>query len=84
MNLKGKSFINFGEASLCTKIAKEFEIVNTSKVTFEYNIRLDSSSDISKYMKDFIKISPSKGNLKGGESIKIKVYIVPTFPMDFE
>lgn len=33
-------------------------------------------------MKDFIKISPSKGNLKGGEIVKIKIVIIPTFPME--
>jgi hypothetical protein len=46
---------------------KEFKIENTSKVVFEYTVRLDHTSPRSNFMKKFIGLTPAKGMIKGGE-----------------
>ena len=79
---KNRNFLDIGETFLDSKVTKEFELQNTSKVIFEYTVRLDTSGNRSKYMKDFIKIYPSKGELAGGERIKIRVSVIPGFPCD--
>ena len=81
---KNQNSLNIGNLYVNQKVVKEFELINTSKVIFEYNIRLDTSGENSHFMKDFIKIVPSKGNLEGGESIKIKLFITPALPNKFE
>ena len=77
-----EKFINLREVSINTRILQFFEIENTSKVTFEYSIRLDSNIRNSEFMKKFISIVPARGNIKGGEKTKIRLYIIPGIPDD--
>ena len=80
---KNDKFLDIGETFLDSKVTKEFELQNTSKVIFEYTVRLDpQTGNRSTFMKDFIKIYPSKGELAGGEKIKIKINVIPGFPCD--
>ena len=77
---KNKNFLDAGETYLNHKITRDFEIENTSKVMFDYSLRLDTTGNRSNYMKEFIKIIPSKGSLMGGEKARIKITITPIFP----
>lgn len=76
---KNKNYLDAGDVPLNHKVIKEFEVENTSKVVFDYSIRMESTGPKSTYMKDFIKVVPSKSVLQGGERIKVKVTISPIF-----
>lgn len=75
-----EKFLNLKEVSINSRVLQYFEIENTSKVTFEYSIRIDSSIRYSEFMKNFIKIIPSRGKINGGERAKIRLYIIPGIP----
>ena len=79
---KNKNYLDYGDVPLNHKMIREFEIENTSKVVFDFSIRIESSGPRSPYMKEFIKVVPSKSVLQGGERIKIKVAATPIFPSE--
>jgi hydrocephalus-inducing protein len=56
---KEKNFVDLGQVFLGQVINQEIVLENTSKVPFEYSVRLDLSSDKAQYMKNFIQILPS-------------------------
>lgn len=75
-----EKFINLKEVNINARILQYFEIENTSKVTFEYSIRLDPSIKNSEFMRKFISIVPSRGKIQGGERTKVRLYIIPGIP----
>jgi hydrocephalus-inducing protein len=79
LSKKGRT-IDIGETFLATKVVQDFEIENTSKVLFDYSIRLDLSLPRAKLMTEFITFSPAKGTLSGGEKARIRLSMAPGFP----
>lgn len=73
-------FLNLREVSINARVLQYFEIENTSKVPFEFSVRLDSSVPNSEYMRKFISIIPSRGKIPGGERARVRLYIVPGLP----
>ena len=77
---KKNKTIDIGETYLATKVVHEFDIENTSKVSFDYSLHMDMSYPKAKLMADFISFAPLKGILNGGDKTKIRMFIRPGFP----
>ena len=65
--------IDLGEVRFCEWAAKEFIVENVGKVTFQYQIALDSR-------KAFVEVSPLQGKIAGGEKQKFTVRLCPVMP----